>query len=72
MLLPSPTRPLVSEVSISEPPGYLLEGDPDELRLYWRDRLAMTLDEQGNARPVAEQSLNLNGIGAALSPGIDR
>jgi WD40 repeat protein len=68
VLLPSPSRPLVSEVFISEPPVYLLEGDPEELRRYWRERLAITLDEQGNAQPVPGQIMSINQIGAAIGP----
>jgi hypothetical protein len=55
-------------VFISEPPVYLLEGDPEELRRYWRERLAITLDEQGNAQPVPGQIMSINQIGAAIGP----
>jgi WD40 repeat protein len=64
VLLPSPSRPLVSEISVSQPPVYLLEGDPEELRRYWRERLAMTLDELGNAQPVPGQIPSVKQIGA--------
>lgn len=60
VLSPSPSRPLVTELTINEPGLITLEGDPDELRLYWRDRLAMTLDEDGNAQPMFDQSLTLS------------
>jgi WD40 repeat protein len=59
ILSPSPSRPLVSEMVISEPSFAPLDGDPEELRMYWRDRLAMTLDEDGNAKPLSDQSLML-------------
>jgi WD40 repeat protein len=60
ILSPSPSRPLVSEMVISEPSFAPLEGDPDELRAYWHDRLAMMLDEEGNAKPLSGQSLILS------------
>jgi hypothetical protein len=50
----------VTELTISEPPIIPLEGDPNELRLYWRDRLAMSLDQEGNARPMPDQSLAIS------------
>jgi tricorn protease-like protein len=60
ILSSSPSRPLVSEMVISESSFVPLEGDPEELRLYWLGRLAMTLDEDGNAKPLPDQSLMLS------------
>ena len=63
VLSPSSSRSLVTELTISEPPFVPLEGDPDELRLYWREKLAMSLDQEGNAQPVPDQSLTISSAG---------
>lgn len=57
LLSSSPSWPLVTEIVISEPSSAPLEGDPDILRSYWHDRLAMTLDEEGNVQQLSEQPL---------------
>ena len=60
ILSPSPSRPLVTEMAISEPSSAPLEGDPDVLRSYWHDRLAMMLDEEGNVQQLSDRSLMLS------------
>jgi WD40 repeat protein len=60
VLSPSPSRPLVTRMMISEPAQVMLEGDPAELRNYWRDRLALTLDEEGVAQPIQNQALMIS------------
>ncbi|MGI9290754.1 MAG: proprotein convertase P-domain-containing protein, partial [Gammaproteobacteria bacterium] len=66
ILLASPSRPLVNEILISEPPVNTIEGDLEEFRQYWRDRLAITLDELGNTQPIPGQSLSVTPLGAAV------
>ncbi len=49
-----------AEVSVHEPSGPALEGDPAEARAYWQDRLSLTLDEKGHVKPRQQQSLTLS------------
>ena len=56
----SVSRPVVSRQSLSDPEVAMLEGDPLVLRDYWRDRLALTLDANGEVQPVLGTSLSLS------------
>ena len=66
VLLAAPSRPLVTEIALGEPPEISLQGDPDELRRHWRDKLSMTLDEDGNALPVSDLSLAISATGEGV------
>jgi WD40 repeat protein len=62
ILSASRSRPVVSLQSVRDPSAILLEGDPDKLRGYWRDRLAMSLDAEGRVQPVLGQAVTLSAV----------
>ena len=57
---PSSSRPIVSNEMIDAPGAQILEGDPDELRAYWRQRLSLSLDEGGRVSPLIDNSVNMS------------
>jgi WD40 repeat protein len=59
LLSSSRSRPVVSTQAIDTPEVAPLEGEPAELRLYWRERLGMTLDDSGVPQPVVDYSATL-------------
>ena len=59
LLSSSRFRPIVSAQPIDTPEVVPLDGEPAELRLYWRERLGMTLDDSGVAQPVVDYSATL-------------
>ena len=60
VLSASRSRPVVSWQSVRDPSAITLEGDPDKLRGYWRDRLAMSLDNEGRVQPVLGEAVTLS------------
>ena len=52
VLSPSPYRPLLQELVITEPQLIELEGDPQELQRFWQDRLALQIDAAGEIAPT--------------------
>jgi len=62
LLSSSRSRPVVSTRAIDDPETAPLEGDPAELRLYWRQRLRMSMDDDGNVQPVVDNSATLSTV----------
>jgi len=56
----SSSRPVVSNRFIEMPDGPPLEGAPEELRMYWRERLGLTLDADGRVEPFVDRSATLS------------
>ena len=56
----SSSRPVVSNKFIEMPDSPPLEGAPEELRVYWRERLGLTLDADGGVEPFVDRSATLS------------
>jgi WD40 repeat protein len=53
MLSPSPPRPTLGRLALADPPEVEMAGEPEQLRDYWRARLALSLQPDGQVQPVS-------------------
>ena len=56
----SSSRPVVSNEKIDMPGSKMLEGEPEELRSYWRERLSLSLDTDGSVTPTLNNSASVS------------
>ena len=53
-------RLVVSTKFIEMPDSSPLEGVPEDLRMYWQERLGLTLDADGRVEPFVDRSATLS------------
>jgi WD40 repeat protein len=68
VLSSSPSRPTVKRLTIGLPNTPPVEGQPEELRVFWRERLGLSLDADGKVQPQAGYATTVSAAPVSTTP----